>query len=179
MTTDPFKEERRVTLTPLFITAAVTAVLAIIALAVLFGFDLEDNQPTPNRPTLAAIIVSAMLLVGLFCVALRDSFTRRVADLSRTKDVRLDAILESIHEVTELLTAFRRQNDRAFVVIHDEVNRLGESHTEELANLANAIKEWGDEQETRGELSGLRRAVGTASVDATPTGKVLELRPTS
>lgn len=180
MTTDPSKDARNgITLTSLFIAAAIAAVVGVVVLAILLGFDLEDSQPTPNRPTLAAITVTAMLLVGLFCVALRDSFTRRVEQVSAEKDLRLDSIHDSLVEISTAIGDFRRQSGNAMVVIHDELNRLGEGHTEELVRLTETIQEWGEAQETKGELTGLRRAVGTASVDGSRPGKLVELRPTS
>lgn len=171
---------RVVAVSVLFVVAAIISAIGLVGLAVAIALDCIDDQPMPNRMTIAALVVAATALTALFCVGLRDSFTMHVQERVQATSTVLARIEGKLDEIISVLTAFRRQNDNGLVAIHDEVNRLAEGHTGELVRLTDAIKEWGDAQETRGELIGLRAAVDTVpGVVSAGMAPVVNLRSTS
>lgn len=179
--TPPNAERNGVTVSPLFIIIAAVAALSTAALAAVFTSDIGDPvTPAPDRSTLAGLIVCATAWIGLFCVGLRDAMRNRTVESEADRCSRFDTIEEKLAEMSTTLDAFRRQNDKALMVIHDEVNRFSEGHTQEFNTLTATILAWGEEQKTEGELAGHRRAVGKASVDRAAGARSVQLvRPTS
>jgi hypothetical protein len=181
MAPKPSNAERKgITVTRLLIVAATMAAASTAVFAWLFGADLYAHQHTPDRATLAGLIVSATAWIGFFCAAVNDASERRSKRSEARRDQLIWGIADRLDKIDADLKAFRRQSENALVVLHDEVNVLAGSHTGEIRALAETIEQWGDEQETKGELAGLRLAVGIAPVPDKPlNGRSNHLRSLS